>query len=77
MCRKAFSEHKDEGNWSDETLKIDGKDVKCLVYESAAKMCDGNDMPRSKMWYSSEVPGGFVRMETDQMTMKLVKFAKK
>jgi len=77
LCKKKYSEHKDMGTWSEETLKIGDKELKCAKYETAAKMCSGQDMPKSTLWYSTEVPGCMVKMETAQMKMTVVKFEAK
>jgi hypothetical protein len=77
LCKKKYSEHKDMGKWSEETLKIGDKEVKCAKYESPAKMCNGQDATTSTSWFSSEVPGCLVKMEMAQMKMTLVKFEAK
>jgi hypothetical protein len=77
LCNKSYKDHKDESKWSEETNKVGDKEVKCQVLESPAKNCKGDDMPKSKMWYSTEVPGHMVKMETPQMKMTVVKFEKK
>ncbi|MCE9582362.1 MAG: hypothetical protein K8T20_07705 [Planctomycetes bacterium] len=79
LCKKAYKDHKDESKWSDETLKVGGKDVKAMKWEPAAKQCDGSDNPSkgTSIWYSTEVPGGMVKMETPQMKMTMMKFEKK
>ncbi|HZE98354.1 MAG TPA: hypothetical protein VE981_15085 [Planctomycetota bacterium] len=77
LCGKPYKDHKDETKWTDETVKVGDKDVKCMVMETPAKNCKGDDMPKTKMWYSTEVPGHMVKMETAQMKMSVVKFDKK
>lgn len=77
LCHKKFSEHKDEGKWTEESVKVGDKDVKAWKYEIAPKNCKGDDNPKTTMWYSADVPGGMVKMETAQMKMTLTKFEKK
>lgn len=79
LCKKPYKDHKDEGKWTDETLKIGGADVKCMKYEPAGKLCDGSDNPGkgTMIWYSNDVPGGMVRMDSATMKMTMTKFEKK
>jgi hypothetical protein len=79
LCKKAYKDHKDESKWSDETVKVGGKDVKAMKWEPADKQCDGSANPSKGMaiWYSNDVPGGMVKMDTAQMKMTMTKFEKK
>jgi len=78
-CQNPVKDHKDETRWAEEPVKVDGKDVKCWKMQPAEKLCDGKDNPGkdTTMWYSNDVPGQLVKMETAQMKMTLVKFEKK
>jgi len=80
LCSKAFKDHKDESKWSEETVKVGDKDVKCKVMASADKNCKGEATPdaqKMKIWYSEDVPGGMVKMEMATMKQSVVKFEKK
>ncbi len=78
LCKKPYKDHKDESKWSDKTMKVDGKDVKCHVMESAAKTCDGKDNAnKMEIWYSDDVPGQMVMMKSAAVTMTATAFEKK
>ncbi|MBI2898566.1 MAG: hypothetical protein HYY17_00090 [Planctomycetes bacterium] len=74
LCEKPAKDHKDTGKWSDEKVKVGEQEVKCKLYESPEKACNGETVPKTKIWYSSDVPGHMVKMETEQMKMTAVKF---
>lgn len=74
LCGKPSKEHKDQGKWSEEKVKVGDKELACRKWESPAKYCNGNDMPRTMIWYSTEVPGHLVKMEMPSMKMTLLKF---
>ncbi|GEM_PF-6526915 len=77
LCTKPFRDHKDAGRWSDEILRVGGKDLPCKRYDSPAKNCKGDEQMTSTIWYCTDVPGHLVKMETAQMKMSLVAFEKK
>lgn len=74
LCNKPIKDHKDEGKWSEEKLKVGDKELLCKKYETPEKMCNGNPMPKSTIWYCKDVPGCMVKMKTDMMTMTMTKF---
>lgn len=77
LCGKPTKEHADPGKWSEEKVKVGERELACRVWESPAKMCNDNEMPKTKIWYSTEVPGHIVRIEATSITMKLTKFEAK
>lgn len=74
LCGKPFKDHKDESYWSEEIVKVGDKNLNCQVYESAAKNCRGDDNPKIKAWYNTDVPGHLVKLESLQSKITLIKF---
>lgn len=74
LCGKPPKEHADQGKWTEEKVKIGDRELACRVWESPEKMCNDNEMPKTKIWYSTEVPGHIVRLEATSITMKVTKF---
>lgn len=73
LCSKPYASH-DPGKWTEEVLKIGERDVKCMKLESPAKNCKGEATPATLVWYSKEVPGWWVRMESPNFKMRATAF---
>lgn len=73
-CGRPPKEHADQGKWTEEKVKVGDRDLACRVWESPEKMCNDNEMPKTKIWYSTEVPGHIVRLEATSITMKVTRF---
>jgi len=72
---------KAEAKTTEETIEAGGKKYKCKVIETATDMPGGQGKANAKIWTSTEVPGGVVKMVTtttgalkSESTMTLVSF---
>ncbi len=77
LCGKALQGHKDESKWSEKKLKIGEKEVSCHAWEPAEKNCKGEASLKMEIWYSEEVPGHFVYLKMEGITMTCTKFTAK
>lgn len=77
LCGKGVKEHQDLGKWSQGKFKVGERELDVHLYETPAKNCKGDPLSVSKVWYSPEVPGHVVKLETEQMKMTLLRFEAK
>lgn len=63
-CPKCSKEHKSDVKTSKTKVKIGDKELACTLQEFTAYDCDGKEVSSGKIWYSKDVPGHMVRMET-------------
>lgn len=77
MCGKKSVEHEALGKWSQDRIKVGDQEIDCWVFETGDKDCKGNKITyKTKVWYSNEVPGQTVRLETESTKMWVTRFKK-
>lgn len=74
LCGEPVKNHADPGKWSDDKVKVGDRELACRRWQSPEKMCNGNEMPKTTIWYSKEVPGHIVKLETSGYALKVTRF---
>lgn len=62
-CPKCKKEHFAKPTITKEKVKVGDRELETTVMEIVATSCEGNELGRSKTWYSKDVPGWIVRQD--------------
>ncbi|GEM_PF-5544709 len=70
-CATCKNLHRSNPKRGTEQLEVAGRKLRCVIVTDVVYDCQGKEIGRAQAWYSRDVPGWIVRMETTSPSGKV------